>query len=588
MNPSSPLHSSIFDEFLQELQVINDFRSEYARRYEFEGLGREDPDVERLIEAMAFYRARTRSAVDRGIREHQLRALEQLFPYLLSPMPAMAILYPQLSSNMTEPRVLPEYAEISVNYPKPSAIDEGPRVFRTTRALTVFPLHIVERSVRLVRQRAAGQVVEGESGAPPSAPWVLQLEVAPSPNGRDTKRYYDDPARRLQEMRFYVNPTGDTFTALRLHDALQRNCCGVVVRAFAEGSERFRTGPIRVCFGSNPGEDETASDNPIESTRRAIHFPLAQLCFVVPLQGLPSEWNRLTFEFLLGEGWPEGLQAADTSLVLGGVPIENLVTRTAEPILIDGTMLRNVVESAERPHFWKVREIRGVYTTDPNAPGVRRTLLPNSLLDEGYTAIARGCGTERELFIETDPVLGVVEAEATLYVDADWYNPEPTFPQPRSAIVRADAHDLGPLCWKLLEPLRVPCDSPVLSEPLLLEHLLELQGQSPSSARELKMLLKVLGVEQSELFSRIPRYVERLESKLVPDLQSPMGAIRAYDVGLSRVPPVLMPAARLLFSFMPRFLATWTGEPDVKVSVTIDGTAAARPWMFEWRTLTDV
>ncbi|MGC4067274.1 MAG: type VI secretion system baseplate subunit TssF [Polyangiaceae bacterium] len=584
MIPSSQNDQSVFDEFLQELQGLNDFRAEYAHRYDFEGLGREDPDVERLVEAMAFYRARTRSTVEHGLREYQLRALEQLFPYLLSPMPAMGILYPRLASNFTDTRSLPARAEISVASPE-ADVEESPRVFRTTRELTVFPLHIVERSVRLSRNRPATPGGDGGASKDSTTPWTLRLDVAPSPDGRDTKRYYDDPAKGLRELRFYLDPKGDTLTALRLYDALQRSCRGVLVRVLAEGSERYRTGPVRVRFGSALSDDGGGSfDNPIEWTRRCIHFALAQLYVEVPLMGLPSEWNRLSLEFQLDDGWPEGLQAADSSFVLGGVPVENLVTRTAEPLSVDGTKLRNEVVSAEEPLSWKVREIRGIYTTDPSAPGARKTVLPRSLFEEGYTAIARGSGAEREVWLEIDSTLGDVEAPATLYVDAEWYDPDPKLPAPRSAIVRADAHDLGPLSWQLLEPLRMPSDSPLLAEPQLLERLLELQGKAPSCARELKSLLQILGVAQSEPFTRIPRYIEALESALLPDLQSQRGTIRSYDVRLSCVPAVLLPAARLLFSFLPRFLATWTGEPDVRISVFTAVTASTQPWAFEWRT----
>jgi type VI secretion system protein ImpG len=590
MNSAPHLDSSLFDEFLRELQTLNDFRAEYASRYDFEGLGREDPDVERLVEAMAFYRARTRSSVEAAIREHQLRALEQLFPYLLSPLPAMGILYPQLASNMTDSRTLPARAEISVASPEALALGEPPRIFRTIRESAIFPLHIVERSVRLLRQRGqrepepSGASSGAPAGAAPSASVRLHVDIAPSPNGSETKRYYDDPARSLRELRLYLDPNGDVLTALRLYDALQRHCRGVVVRVLSEGVERYRAGPIRVRFGSKLGESDDAPDNPIEATRRAIHFPLAQLFLVVPLVGLPSEWNRLALEFQLGDDWPEGLQAADHSFVLGGVAVENVVTRTAEPLSVDGTSQRSAVVSAEEPNRWKVREVRGVYASEPNAPGTRKTLLPRSLLDEGYSAIARGKGTEREVWIETDLALGVVDAPATLYVEADWYDPDPQLPPPRSAVVRAEAHDVGPLAWKLLEPLRVARDSPLLSDPLLLERLLELQGKPPSGPRELKLLLKILGAEESEPFSRIPRYVEGVTSSLSPDLQSHTGAIRTYDVRLSRVPPVLEPAVRLLFAFLPRFLAMWTGEPDVVVTVASELTASKQPDSFEWRT----
>jgi type VI secretion system protein ImpG len=578
---------ALFEQFLSELSALDDFRTEYSARYDFQGLGRDDQDVQRLIEAMAFYRARTRLSVEQGIVQYKLHALEQLFPYLLSPMPAMALLHPILASNMTDSRILPLQAELVVS-PPPSAAEARVRTFRTWHQIPIFPLRIVEGSVRLSRKPRSQplRTLAGAGMDPDLAPWTLALDVAPSPTGAASKRYFDDPSCSLRELCLYMNPNGDVLSALRLFDAVQQSCKRVTARFFADGTERFQTGCSRPRVGT-PAVNGSAWENPIEAARRVIHFPLAQLCLRVPLAGAPSEWTRLSIELELDGHWPNSLSVSEQSFLLNAVPVENLVRRSAEPIVSDGTDLESRVQAPENTLHLRAREVLGVYASDPDAPGVREALFPRALLDEGYAVSARGSGSEREVWIETDAVLGVVGAPGKLYVDAEWYDPDARLPSAREAIVRTDAHDLGALTWRLADPLEPPNDSPVMGDAALLDRLLDLQGRGPRSARDLKMLFQVLGVDASEVFRRIPRYIEAVSAGLVPDAQSHGGSVRCYDVVLAQVPAVLLPAARLLFSLLPSVLATWTGDAAVRVSVAIDATAREAPWAFDWRSRDD-
>lgn len=588
---------NLFERFLGELTALDDFRQEYAQRYEFQGLGRDDQDVQRLIEAMAFYRARTRLRAERGLLEYKLHTLEQLFPYLLSPMPAMALLYPILASNMTDSRDLPEHAEVVVASAAPDA-QTRPRAFRTLRAAAIYPLRLVTGSVRLTRRGAAsarggaptragdlmGDARAGAALAPEieRVPWTLTFDVAPSPTGSPSKRFFEDPSRSLRELCLYVNPGGDVLTAVRLYDALQQSCQRVTARFFADGSERHQTSAARPRFGA-PSAADAACENPIEAVRRAIHFPLAQLCVRVPLSGAPSEWTRLSIEIELDARWPSSLSVADQSFLLNAVPVENLVRRGAEPIEIDGTALETRVQAPENTQHLRVREVIGVYAADPNVPGAREPIFPRSLLDEGYAVTARGTGVAREVWLETDAVLGVVGAPGRLYVDASWYDPDPRVPLARDAVVRAEAHDLGALTWRLADPLERPSDSPIMGDSALLDRLLDLLGRAPRSARDLTLLLQVLGVEESGVFGRIPRHIQSVGAGLVPDSQSATGSMRNYDVVLSQLPSVLLPAARLLFSLLPTVLATWCGDPAVRVSLSFAEAVREAASSFDWR-----
>ncbi|HTV23317.1 MAG TPA: type VI secretion system baseplate subunit TssF [Polyangiaceae bacterium] len=602
----------LFREFLTEVQALDDFRSEYQRRYDFEGLGRDDQDVRRLMEAMAFYTARTRGGVQRALHRYKLQALEQLFPHLLSPMPAMALLYPVLTSNVTETRRLSRSAEIqvaaappaspasaraAVALAAPAAEVAPPRLFRALADITVYPLHLVERSVRLTKAVAAQTASAGltaassptasTAGPGPAAPGatgpsLLSLTLAASPRALESKRYYADVQLPLGELTLYVNPQGDALYALRLFDALSQSLTRVTARFFSGGEQRHEIATRRVRFGL-PVAAGDGWENPIELARRSIHFPLAELCLAIPLAGAPAEWTWMTLDLELDERWPANLAITDQTFLLNAGPIENVARRTAEPIDADGTRTRHRIEHQEPSSGMKVREILGVYQGDPATPGARTTLLPSALAGEGYTLAVEGRGPSRETWLETDSARGSLTAIERLYIDAEWFAPDPVLPNGREAHVSVEDHDLGALVWRVSDPLRPPHESAFLGDAKALDRLLDLHGRRLSSVADLELLLQVLGVEESEVFGRVPRYVESLTSSFAPDARSATGGVRAYDIGLGQLPPVLVPAARLLFRLLPGILGTWTGDMQVQVRVAAEAFDPNRPVLFEWR-----
>jgi type VI secretion system protein ImpG len=584
---------ALFREFLVEVQALDDFRNDYKLRYDFEALGREDQDVQRLIEAMAFYCARTRGGVERAMHRYKLRALEQLFPHLLSPMPAMALLYPMLTSNMTETRCLPALAEVSVvtsQDPKASLAtsEEGaPRahVFRCLNDIQVLPLYIVERSARIEKQTASA--LQGDASRQQGTGYRLTFRVAASPAGGSSRRHYDDVKRPLQELALYLNPQGDVLLALRTFDAIRESCRQVTARFYSEGGERSRSMTQRLRFGMPPPTAQQGWENPIAHARRSIHFPLADLCIGIPLAGAPAEWDELELELTLDERWPSALAIVDQTFLLNAGPIENLVRRSAEPTVCDGTRLRHRIEPQEPMSGLKVREVLGVFRGDPALPGARSALPGNPSSGEGYTLDVEGRGPERETWIETDAVLGSVTAPEKLYVDAEWYVPSRHLPNPREASVSVEAYDLGPLTWRVSDPLRSPAESSIAGDPKALDRLLELHGRRVNCVADLLLLFQVLGVADNDMLARIPRYIAELRATFTPDSRTPAGGVRAYDVTLSKLPLVLVPAARFLFRLLPGILGTWTGDLDVRVGVGFDESVHASPMVFEWRASSD-
>ena len=573
-------NDAVFEDFLGEIQALEDFRAEYGRRYSFEGLDRDDQDVRRLIEAMAYYSARSRGSAERAMRQHQRQALEQLFPYLLTPMPAMGMLYPKLHPNMNETRAVPQGAAFVATEFGSDGARGISRGFRSMAACAVYPLHIVKGSVSLQNKARKGAAAAGK---PVQPGWSMKIQVAADDRGSRFQRYYDDTERPLQQLTFHMNPSGDTLLALRLFDALQMCLQRFTVRIGSGSKERY-VSEHRVSGAAAAGRVAASWENPIENARRLIHFPLGELALEVPLAGAPAEWDLLELELHLSEAWPPGLPVLDSSFLLNAIAVENLSRGQAEVIEHDGTRARLRIEHAEPATGMKVREVLGVYLADPSEPGAHEALMPSALVEGGYRIELDGLGPQRTAWLSVDDDIGELEQVRSLHVEADWYDPGGELPDPSTAKVALEEHDVGPVTWALVAPLSGPRDSPVLGNAKGLQRLLDLHGKETLTVEDLRSLLNALGTDDSEVFCRVPRYIESLDMKTVADSQSPRGGMLVYELRLSAVPPLLIPAVRLLLRELPRLLAMWTGVFDVRVLVLFAAQPELPSLQFEWRT----
>ena len=121
--------------FLEELRDLADFRSSYALEHAAAGLEGDDPDVKRIIEALAFFNARTRIALNRSIDSCNRRLYQQFFSFLLTPLPAIAMMQAKPTGTLTEVMDLPAGTEFGLQPDKGGLV-----LFRTPRSLRILPM----------------------------------------------------------------------------------------------------------------------------------------------------------------------------------------------------------------------------------------------------------------------------------------------------------------------------------------------------------------------------------------------------------------------------------------------------------------
>lgn len=131
----------MFDKYYQdELTYLRDLGREFA--HEYPALARtlgqtsRDPDVERLLEGVAFLTGRVRQKLDDEVPEIIHAVASLLFPHLLRPVPAATILELVPNNSVRNRQIVPAEAEFST---KKGKADNPPCIFSSTTPCEVMP-----------------------------------------------------------------------------------------------------------------------------------------------------------------------------------------------------------------------------------------------------------------------------------------------------------------------------------------------------------------------------------------------------------------------------------------------------------------
>lgn len=305
------MSNTSFNRYYQdELLKLRDLAAEFSRANPalapmLSGTS-SDPDVERLLEGVAFLNGLTRQKLDDEFPELVQELAQQLFPHYLRPVPASTLMQFEARGALSEPVQVRAGTEVA------SAPVDGTRcVFRTSEPLRVDPLVLLQT-----------QLLESVGAAP-----VLRLDFAL--RGLDLSQWSADRVRL-----FLGASLAD---ACNLFLLLMTRVSAVEVSAGPAGA---RT-PLGVRALRASGFDHALLDYPDHAFPgfRLIqeYFALPEKLLFVSLEGLDgwrtgrkgerfSVWLTLTE---VPEWMPE---LREQSLQLHVVPALNLFARAAEPI----------------------------------------------------------------------------------------------------------------------------------------------------------------------------------------------------------------------------------------------------------------
>jgi type VI secretion system protein ImpG len=516
------MSDAMYQRFLDQLHALEEFRQVHAELHPTAAVDRDDPAVGRIIEALAFFCARTQTAARNNLRGSLDRVLAGYFDFLLSPMPILATVHAANTERLIEAITLPEGCEVQLG-----TSDNAVGRFRTLFDTPLAPARLDGAEVQL---RPDGFRL-----------MVYLRAVAPV-------RALDGP------ISLRVDHLDQFASSLRLVHNLRRHLQHV--SAFFDrrpsGEERGRA--CEIALGA-AGGGLLAALNPLERVRLLLHYPELELFAHVTLPD-HKPWTRLALAFDLDSRWPDSRAIAAEPLHLHALPVINLVSAPAAVLSVDGLRSEHPIVPNELHRDMSLRAVTGVFELSPEG------LAP---LPHDSCEIARSGEPDG-----MRPRLRVKIRDA--------------FAHPRRVVVQADWHQpwfaaraVGPLAawlpnrhveglkWRVLGGVRAASESPIDQMSSGLLELLALRMRPILQRDELLLVLRLLGAGPDGPFARV---LAKLKSVEVEAGRGD-GARHRYRLRLEDVAPADEPLAAMLVTRIRELCDAWSAGNVVSADVEV-------------------
>lgn len=519
----------------------------------------EDPDIARIIEALAFFSAKTRAVAESSTYSAVKRIAGATLDDLLSPMPAMTLLRAVPDERIVKPVRLPQgtpvrlaapdspmrHPRLLLAAPAHEAMEEHVALFTTTAPLEILPVTIVR----------AGIVIQPDG--------KRRLEIRLQARGRLI------PGPRSIDL--YVNRFGDYRKSLELHVALETHCARAYT-VFDEPSVNELSSKI-ACDTDFDGPWPERGDErpPLFRTRAFDPSPLWKLrsFFHLPEQSLfirvtfpdPKPWTTATLCFELNEDWPDDLKVDERSFALFVVPAVNLLPAPAQEIVVDGTKDRYAIRSATPEGATTLHGVIGVYSlTDAGLTAVP----PMSLLDVGDAYEIDDNGATKSLCMRAE---GAFTAPRKINVDALWYDPSFSSDEPARLEATLWKQRVEGLQLSVLGAFVPARPSYLAGDAERCLRVLSLKMQGALEREDLVAILRLLGARDESLYAGFPATIAQVRIRRVPDLtRGASGLNRRYDIELRYGDEADAPRIKRLGDRIRDLLDAWT-QDTVKVIV---------------------
>lgn len=533
---------SVEKAFLEELEALEKFRISYTGAYPSVPLSREDPDVRRLIEALAFFSARTRVAAQRSVNESLLWLFRQHFPYVIAPMPAMGILQASPTSSFVDVLELPRGMDVAVDT-KAQRAEHPTYRFRTTAPLRILPIELT--SVELMRRQDKSYRI------------LLRFEGQFPRNDR------------IDTISLHINHLNDLSASMAVLYALQQHVQGVSVTFDDFVREDTIGDPCEVSYGvpEAPSEALDAHEGPIERLRALLHFPQAELFMRISGIAHKRNWKRFALCLDVDDKWPAEMRLTADTFVLNAVPIVNIKRDMANPILCDGTRERYLVRHPDPAARFVPHSILGVYR----------------LLKEGMTPLEPGvlgvttAGWESSFEGREEARVGSVhltlpeafERPERIAVEAFWMQPSILGLRAEEVQVRPSERYVEGVTWAITGAFAPPADNEIADDRDGLLGMVALKSQRTLGVHELTFLLRVLGSFRRPEFARLTNGIKEVRLSTKPTARRAGGTAYVYDIEFQNLDASDIPRLSLLCARLLPMLEAWSVEYVVEVIVRV-------------------
>jgi type VI secretion system protein ImpG len=541
--------NQFYQDYLAELAALERFRQSFRHTYPRVPLEQEDPDVRRLVEAMAFFSVQTRHATLHNLRSTWLRLFSSVFNYLLEPLPAAGLVQATPTEKMVEAVVLSRGTELRL---QPVGGEAGS--FRLQRDLRVLPISLEETQVRHLADGRHRLILRFAAAFPRRDPVeVLSLHV-----------------RHLEEYS----------SSLAVYHELRKHLDRVSVLYDAKADENSTGQLCEHSFGQAPFAPDDASvyENPLQRVRFFFQLPEQGLFLHVRVAPTRQAWSRFSLCLDLKKEWSSGRSLHPEFLHPFVVPVVNLKAVPAQPMTLDGTRTEHPLLSLRDDQELRLHSVTGVYLQGPRG---REPMRPAHVPGPGPAY-----ELDEQLAADGSPLhqLLVRMPEAfleprKLHVDALWYQPHFASEATGHLTVSTPSVHVEGLRWRVMGDVQPSRNSPVRQDVSALVQLLSWKNRPTLERNELAALLSYLGTPAESAFRPIVPLLGALRVSLVPD-----GALRGtglrhmYEAQLEPFDPSQESLVACFLEQVLALLDAWNGQASVELRASVKGTGPFNPW----------
>ncbi len=537
------MNEKLYRSFLEEIQDLESFRMEYAARHPSASLDRDDPDVKRLVEALAFFAARTHTAGMNNIVSSRLRIFQQFFPFLLCPLPVMGMIQAVSTGRFSETTILPRGSKILVSPGR----GEKNAVFRTMKDLRILPVSITDTKFLLLPNKGFRLLICIES----------------------MYERTDDIGR----VSLNIDHLNNYQASLLISHALKNHLTKTSVVFDKDADEDSKGISCNIIFGNDPEQSriEKREMHPLQQSRFFFQFPQQDLFITIDVPGIKKAWKKFTICIDLDDKWPGKIVINKDIFRLHAVPMENLTRESAMPFIYDGTKENFLIRHPELGQGYELQSVKGVYkikdgTMVPLKPGIisggEGSYEIEQKTDKSGKTQYRVNLHYSEAFI--DP--------ATIVVDALWYQPE--FSKIISGQLKALPYtrDIAGVNWELCEAI-VPHKENDFQENMDgFMHLLTLKNKSILNYDDITALLQMLGSIWKGEFKPVKDLFHGVRVEHVPSgNENVKGLLKfIYHLQFRECEAGMMPLIMIFTKQIGYILDSWISEAVIETRMEID------------------
>lgn len=533
---------NLYKVFLEHMHELENFRMSYAAMHPAIPLEREDPDVRRLTEAMAYFAARTHLAGIRNIIEFRRRIFQQFFSYLLTPLPAMGMMRAKLTGQFSEPVSLPKGSEIAV-----SSETKGTAIYRTLHDMLILPLSLTEMKMLLLPNKGYRVVL-----------------VLNAPYARN-----DD----IGILRFHINHLDDFQASLRVLHNLKKHLRRASVVFDENVTEETRGAQCEVSFGPPEDDEDEEWPHPLQKERWFFHFPHRELFLNVHVSSQPRNWNQFTLCFDLDAHWPRSLVLNEDVFQLFAVPIVNLNSGMAQPIICDGTRERYPIRHPEPEYNFGLHSVVGVYQIEKGSMvPMRAGILSGGSGSYELEETTDSDGVKRHWLAPHFPE--TFEEPRTISIDARWLQPWFSEALRERLMAATYNRNIVGLEWQLVGDIVPQAENTFQAEMEGFLHLLTLKNKSAFNVDDLLGMMQTLGSVHQGQFKRAYDLLTDVKVEEAPLNKGGMGGLLkvVYYLHFKDFDQSLLPLVETFVTHVNNILTSWVSEAIVEVRMEVAET----------------